>query len=269
MEFVLYPMLGVFSGIMAGLFGIGGGVVIVPILIVVFTKLGFHPSFLMHTAIGTSFAAIAFSAFWSAYSHHLLGNVNWQLFFRMLAGLIVGVSAGSYLAALIDGSVLKAIVIVFFAVIALQLLLDIEYPQRTEERGVMFFLFFGVLIGGMSAFFGIGGGSMSVPFFHYVGEPMKRAIATSAACGLPIAIAGAISYAVLGEQFISVDASNQVQTLHYATGYIYWPACLGIALFSAPAAKYAAQWSTILPEKQLKSMFAILLLLVCAYMILA
>ena len=247
----LYLLVGASSGLLAGLFGIGGGAIIVPILIFVFAAQQLADSVHVHLAVGTSFAVIVVTALSSVVAHHRLGNVRWSIFRSMAPGLVLGVALGSLAAAQIGGEYLQRAIGVFLFLVALQMFFSLQ-PRRQFSlpgRGVQ--LTAGGLIGAVSAFFGIAGGSLTVPYLNACRQPIKYAIATSAACGLPIALVGALMYGYQG--LAAPDLPP------WSTGYIYWPAFFGIALISAPCARLGAQLSAGLSERLLKQAFALLL----------
>ena len=158
MIIALYLVIGMLAGFMAGLFGVGGGAVIVPILIYLFAAQGFPTEHLIHTAIGTSFAIVVLTSLGSVRAHHQLGNVSWRIFRDMLPGLLIGVVFGGWIAAGISSVRLQIAVGVFFMLISLQMFFGyrptaiLQLPGRAALAGV------GFVIGGISAFFGIGGG---------------------------------------------------------------------------------------------------------------
>lgn len=261
MEWLIFLVLGAFAGLLAGLFGVGGGAIIVPILIIVFDFLEFVPSLAVHFALGTSFATIVVTSVSSLLAHQRLGNIRWLIWRVMTPGLIVGVLFGSLLAMKISGTQLQLGIAIFFMLVSVQMFFSLQ-PQASFRRlGALSQMVAGGVIGLFSAFFGIGGGSLSVPWLTLVGEPMKNAVATSAACGLPIAFAGAFSYG-----WLASDVNQQIQ---WTTGYIYWPAFIGVVLTSIPLAKVGASFASSLPEPVLKKLFALLLFGLSIYMVLA
>ena len=254
MEWVLYLLLGAVAGTLAGLFGVGGGVIIVPILLFVFGLLDFSDSFAVHLAVGTSLACIVFTSLASMRAHHLLGHVCWPVWRRMTPGLVLGVATGSWLASRLPADTLRAAIALFLLFIALQMLSRWQPPAVFARSGRRMQLAAGALIGWASAFFGIGGGSLTVPFLNACGQSMKVAVGTSAACGLPIALFGACSYAYWG----GLSGAG----VAWATGYIYWPALLGISLASVPFSKIGAQLASRLSDKILRRCFGALMFLV-------
>lgn len=255
MEYVWYAAAGIVAGICAGLFGVGGGLVIVPILIWVFAHLGVNADVVAHLAVGTSLATIVVTSISSMTAHNKAGNVEWQIFKNMAIGLVLGSLLGAFVAKFLKSDVLQTIIGIGAMATAIRMLffpnqenLDKPLPARSTQIGA------GLGIGGLSAVFGIGGGSLTVPFLNYCGLPMKRAVGTSAACGLPIAIAGAIGFAVFG-QGTNLGVAG-------AIGFVHIGAFIGISVMSAIFAKVGAKLAQKLPAKQLKQGFGGLLLVV-------
>ena len=254
MEWLLFLLVGGFAGTLAGLFGVGGGAVLVPLLMLIFDARGIPESAVAHMAIGTSFATIVLTSIGSVWGHHRKANIDWRLWNALALTLAVGVTLGSWVASRISSLYLEPVIGVFFSVIALQMafgLLPIGRSAIPSGSGVPLV---GFGIGWISAFFGIGGGSLTVPWLRYCAVPIHRAVGTSAACGLPIAIFGALSYWWFG-----LEAGNE------DTGFIYLPAFVGIVLASVPAAAMGARIGRLFSEKMLARSFALMLFLVGLY----
>lgn len=252
MEFVLYLFLGALAGLMAGLFGVGGGMVIVPVLVLSFTLQGFAPEVLTHLAVGTSLATIVFTSINSVLAHQRKGAVLWSLVIWMTLGIVVGAVLGSLTADAIQGPVLQKIIGVFAIVMAIQMAFELMPSASGNLPGKPGLSIAGVVIGWASAIFGIGGGSLTVPFLSWRSVPMQQAVATSAACGLPIAVAGALSFMVVGW--------NDPHLPEWSFGFVYLPAMLGIAVTSMYFARHGANLAHRLSPKVLKRLFALLLL---------
>lgn len=259
MEWLLYLLLGAVAGVLAGLFGVGGGVVIVPILLLVFDALRFAPELAVHTAVGTSFATIVLTTLAATRAHHAMGNVDWPLWRVFLPGLLAGVGLGAAVASLLQPATLRAAIAVFLLLVSIQMLSRWQPPRLFEHESARLHIVAAALVGWFSAFFGIGGGSLTVPYLNACGRTMKAAVATSAACGVPIALAGALSYMLLGWQ----RSSDIVWT----SGYLYWPAVLGIALASVPCARYGARLASAVPDLLLRRLFAMLMMAMGLYLV--
>lgn len=249
MEFLLYLLLGGFAGVLAGLFGVGGGLIIVPVLVYSFTAQGFAPEVLTHLAVGTSLATIVFTSINSVLAHHRKGAVLWHIFIWMTVGILVGAVLGSLTAAAIQGPMLQKIIGTFAIVMAIQMALDFKPKASRDVPGKPGLGIAGVVIGWASAIFGIGGGSLTVPFLAWRSVPMPQAVATSAACGLPIAISGALSFMFVGWQAPALP--------EWSLGYVYLPALVGIAATSMFFARVGANLAHRLPPRVLKRLFAL------------
>lgn len=254
MEFVIYLLLGAAAGVLAGLFGVGGGMIIVPVLVLSFSAQGFAPDILTHLAVGTSLATIVFTSVNSIREHHRRGAVQWNLFRWITPGILGGAAIGGVTAALINGPILQKIIGVFAICIAIQLAFNLtpkaagRQPKRPE------LIVAGGVIGWASAIFGIGGGSLTVPFLIWRSVAIQKAVATSAACGFPIALAGAIVFMLTGW--------HNEQLPEWSLGFVYLPALLGIALTSVFFARFGAKLAHQLSPILLKRLFALLLTVV-------
>ncbi|MGE8504022.1 hypothetical protein DFO61_3731 [Ectopseudomonas oleovorans] len=251
MELLLYLLLGAAAGVLAGLFGVGGGIIIVPVLVLSFTSHGLAPEILTHLAVGTSLATIVFTSINSTLEHHRRGAVRWPLFRWLTLGIVLGTVLGALTAAAIKGEWLQKIIGTFAVIIAVQLALDLKPRASRDVPGKPGLTAAGGVIGWASAIFGIGGGSLTVPFLVWRSVPMQQAVATSAACGLPIAIAGALS-------FIWTGWGNP-QLPAWSLGFVYLPGLLGIALTSMFFARIGARLAHRLSPRLLKRLFALLL----------
>ena len=251
MEFALYLVLGAIAGILAGLFGVGGGIIIVPVLVFSFTAQGFAPEVLTHLAVGTSLATIVFTSINSIREHNRRGAVQWNLFVWLAPGMLAGAAVGGVTAALIQGPILQKIIGVFAICVALQLALNLtpKNPRPLPKRPEL--VAAGGIIGWASAIFGIGGGSVTVPFLVWRSVSIQQAVATSAACGFPIAFAGAVVFMSTGW--------HESQLPEWSLGFVYLPAVLGIALTSMFFARFGARLAHRLPPLLLKRLFALLL----------
>ena len=251
MEFALYMLLGAAAGVLAGLFGVGGGLIIVPVLVFSFAAQGFAPEVLTHMAVGTSLATIIFTSINSVLEHQRKGAVLWPIFTWMAVGILLGAGFGALTAASIQGPLLQKIIGVFAVTIALQMALDLKPKAEKPLPGKGGLIGAGGVIGWASAIFGIGGGSLTVPFLTWRSVVMQQAVATSAACGLPIALAGALSFMLIGWERPALPA--------WSLGFVYLPALLGIALTSMYFARLGARLAHRLSPRLLKRLFALLL----------
>jgi len=251
MELLLYLLLGAAAGLLAGLFGVGGGLVIVPVLVFSFAAQGMSPEILTHLAVGTSLATIIFTSINSLLEHHRKGAVRWPLFRWLTVGILAGSVLGALTAAAIQGPWLQKIIGTFAVIIAVQLALDLKPKGSRDVPGTPGLVAAGGVIGWASAIFGIGGGSLTVPFLAWRSVAMQQAVATSAACGLPIAIAGTLSFIWTGW--------GHAQLPPWSLGFIYLPALVGIAVTSMFFARIGARLAHRLSPRLLKRLFALLL----------
>ncbi|WP_305856190.1 sulfite exporter TauE/SafE family protein [Balneatrix alpica] len=251
---LLYLVLGACAGVLAGLFGIGGGLIIVPALVFTFSAQGVSPDVLTHLAVGTSLATIVVTSLSSVRAHHQRGAVLWPVFTPMALGIALGSIIGVKTAGALTGEHLQKVIGVFALIVAAQMGFGLKpKPSRTLPGqgglGVA-----GTGIGWASAIFGIGGGSLSVPFLSWCNVSMQQAVGTSAALGFPIAIFGALANIEQGWQHPALP--------EWSLGFIYLPALFGIVLTSALFAKVGARLAHQLPAATLKKGFACLLLVI-------
>ena len=198
MELLILLSMGALAGTLAGLLGIGGGVIIVPVLALVFQHQGVAIDVLMHVSIGTSLATIVVTSLSSIRAHHQRGAIDWALFRRITPGIIVGGFLGSVLADAIPGAELRVLFAIFMFLVATQMMIaGTPAPHRKlpQTPGI---LAVGVVIGSIAALMGVGGGAMSVPFMAWCNVHIRQAVATSAAIGFPIALAGAAGFMITG-----------------------------------------------------------------------
>ena len=251
MEFVLYLLLGAAAGVLAGLFGVGGGIIIVPVLVFSFTAQGFAPEVLTQLAVGTSLATIIFTSVNAVLEHHRRGAVVWSIVRWMSLGILLGAGFGALTAAPIKGPLLQQIIGVFALVIAVQMAFGLQPKAAAPLPGKFGLSAAGGVIGWASAIFGIGGGSLSVPFLSWRSVPMQQAVATSSACGFPIATASALSFMLIGWHNPQLPALS--------VGFVYLPALVGIAFTSMFTARIGARLAHKLSPRLLKRLFALLL----------
>jgi uncharacterized membrane protein YfcA len=252
MFMLAYLGLGAFAGVLAGLLGVGGGIVIVPVLTFLFTSQGLPAHYIAHLALGTSLATIIFTSISSLRAHHARGAVDWQVVRRISAGIVAGTLAGSWVAAQLSTTALKVFFLIFIYYVATQMLLNIR-PKPSRQlpgKGAMFGV--GGIIGWVSSLVGIGGGSLSVPFMVWCNMSMHNSIGTSAAIGLPIALAGAAGYAANGLAAGALPPGS--------LGFVYLPALAGVSLASVFTAPIGARLAHSLPVAKLKKSFALLLI---------
>ncbi|MGI9279382.1 MAG: sulfite exporter TauE/SafE family protein [Endozoicomonas sp.] len=254
MIFLSYLLLGALAGTLAGLFGIGGGLVIVPVLVFSFKLQGLSPEILTHLAVGTSLATIVITSLSSIRAHHSKGAVQWPVFSVLTVGILLGSWLGVYTAIQMSGPMLQKAIGIFALAVAVKMWFGFKPSESSQVPGRPVLVAAGGGIGWASSIFGIGGGTLSVPFLRKCNLSMTQAVATSAACGLPIAVMGAAANMFLGRE------NELLPTM--STGYVYWPAFLGIVLTSMLCARFGAQLAHKLSSEKLQKLFALLLLIV-------
>lgn len=254
-----YPLVGLFAGFVAGLFGVGGGMVVVPFLLMIFSAQHFPPQHLMHLALGTAMATIVVTSLASMRAHRAHGAVRWDIVKGIAPGLMFGTFAGSLWAAKIptQGLAVAFTVIVYLA--ALQMMLGAQPKAHRTMPGLAALMAVGFAIGLVASLIAAGGGFLSIPFMVYCNVPIHQAVGTSSALGLPIAVAGTVGYLVSGLGVPGLPA--------YALGFIYLPAFVGIVGVSFLTAPFGARLAHALPVKQLRRGLGIFLALLATKML--
>ena len=249
-EILTLILMGALAGVLAGLLGIGGGALIVPVLALFFQNQGVDPEVIMKTALGTSLATIIFTAASSVRAHHKRGAVRWQIVRRITPGIVLGSLLGAGVAAALPGRVLHAIFPVFMFLVAAQMLRPTSATQahRKELPGRVGVTGAGTAIGVLSAIFGIGGGSLSVPFMTWFSVPVRNAIATSSAIGFPIAVASTLGYVVAGWGVAGLPP--------WSIGYVNLPGFTGVVIASTLCAPFGAAIAHRISETALRRIFA-------------
>jgi uncharacterized membrane protein YfcA len=247
-------LFGALAGFLAGLFGVGGGLVLVPFLVVLFGMRGFGEALIMIMAVATSLATIIVTSLASIWAHQRLGAVVWSAVLRLAPGVFIGGMLGAVIADDLPAAMLRMIFALFMLYVGVQMALQIKPQPNRLELNTLLLVSAGTVIGALSAILGIGGGTLTVPLLVKLNYPMRNAVAISSACGLPIAISGTIGYAVLGWQKSALPEGS--------LGYIYLPAFFGIVATSTLFAPLGAKLANKLPTRQLKRYFALLLFIV-------
>lgn len=244
--------LGACTGFFAGLFGIGGGGIMVPVLSFLFAQQQFPAEHLLHMALATSMAAIVPTAIASLRAHHKHGAVIWPVVIKIAPGILLGTFAGTFLASYLSAKPLAIFFSCFMAFVALQMVLNRKPAPAQQLPGIVGLSATGTGIGAISALVAIGGGTLTVPFLIWCNVALPIAIGTSAAVGLPIAIAGTTGYAINGWAIADMPG--------HTLGYIFWPGVLAIAAMSFITAPIGARLAHRLPIALLKKLFALLLI---------
>ena len=260
MEIFLFFLLGAFSGVLAGLFGIGGGIIIIPTFFFIFSYLGFTEEILAHMVLGSSLGVIVFSSISSTFSHNIKEVVDWKLIRVVAPSRIIGSALGGITAGLIESDTLQGLVALFLVVASVQLIFEFPPPPQNPHTNLIGPVIAGGGIGWLSGVFGIGGGIFSVPYFYHRGLKMMKAIGTSAACGIPIAISGSISYMIIG--------INEDNLPNYSIGYVYLPATIIVGLMSSLTAKFGVNIAHRMKQKKLRIAFAFLVMIMALNLLL-
>lgn len=252
-QLVIFLATGAIAGVLAGLFGVGGGLIIVPALAWLLPRHGVDASVVMQLAIGTSLAVISATSISSTLAHHKRSGVLWPILLRIAPGLVIGAIAGGFVADILSGGTLKKVVGIGAILVSLQMWLDLkpQTPRAPKPLGSGELLSAGGVIGILSALIGIGGGSLTVPYLSLRGISMREAVGTAAAAGMPIAWAGTIGFmwAGYGQPNLPPDT----------LGYVSLAGFVGIASASVFTAPIGARLAHKLPPKVLKRAFALLL----------
>ena len=258
MDLTMLLLTGAIAGTLAGLLGIGGGIVIVPIVLLFFESQGIESALAIKMALGTSLATIIFTAIASVYTHHRKQAVQWKTVKVMTPGILLGSFTGAWLADIIPGTILYISFIVFLYLVSLQMVVSRVSAHSTLPglfiiRGISF------VFGTISALMGVGGGSLNVPFLSYCGVPIKRSIATAAAIGLPIAISATLGYIIGG--------LNEENLPSGSIGYVNLPVFSGVVVASLIFAPLGAMLAHKLPDMVLRRLFAVFIFVLATKMV--
>lgn len=256
----IYVFLGVFAGLMSGILGIGGGVVVVPGLVFVFQHSKLIPEdALMHVAAGTSLAVMIITSQSSLRAHLKLGEVLWSVFNKLWPGIVLGTIAGALVATYIPTYWLKIIFACFLLLIALKMMTDmhVSHPEHFPPNWVNRLVSF--LIGFKSGLLGVGGGVLIIPYLTYCGVAVRKIAAVSNLCTFTVAIVGTIVFMLTGMQ--------SMHSVSYATGYVYWPAVVAVAIPSSLIAPLGAKLNYIAPVHYLKYGFIVILIITAIKML--
>lgn len=260
-EVLLYILTGASAGFAAGLLGIGGGLIIVPALYFIFSLQHVDQMHVMHMALATSLATIVFTSISSTHAHHKKQAVQWPLVLLLTPGIAIGAWLGGTAATALNTDALKKIFGVFELLVAIHLLSRHRFAQHNHSISKLRAGISSGVIGFVSAIVGIGGGTLTVPFLHWHGIAMRKAIATSAACGLPIAIFATASFILSGWHTTNLSSST--------LGFVNLNAFTFIVIASYLCAPLGAKAAHSLPENVLRLIFGIILLALSAKMILS
>lgn len=254
-----FMLLGSFTGFAAGLLGVGGGMLTVPFVTMMLSASAFPPELVVHAAIATSLSTILFTSLSSVRAHHRRGAVMWPVVKLLAPGILIGSWVGPWIGAQIASASLALFFAVFVGFSATQMLRDKKPLATRELPQAPGMLAVGLLTGTLSGLVGAGGGFISVPFMTWCNVRIHNAVATSAALGFPIALAGTLSNIWFGMKEPALPPGS--------LGFIYLPALLPIVLASVITAPYGAKAAHALPVARLKKIFALVLYALAAYML--
>jgi uncharacterized membrane protein YfcA len=251
-------LLGACTGFVAGLLGIGGGMLMVPFMTMLLGRAGVPDADIVKVAIATSLTTVLFTSMSSVRAHHRRGAVRWILVRALAPGILIGALAGAQLAGAVPWRVLAGFFGLFIGYSAMKMLAGPTVRAAGELPGSGGLFAAGSGIGILSALLGAGGGFITVPYLARRGVGMQQAVASSAACGFPIALAGTIGYAWAGRHLPMPPGT---------IGYVYLPALAVISAASMLTAPWGARVAHALPQGSLRRVFAGLLLALAAYML--
>jgi uncharacterized membrane protein YfcA len=256
-----YLLLGLLVGYLSGLFGIGGGLVMVPLLTFMFELQHVPADNILHLALGTSMATILFTSVSSAYQHHAHRAVNWHTVLYISPGILLGTAGGALIVGFVPTFYISVFFILFIFFSATQMLLGLkpqaarDYPSRLEATIA------GMVIGTISSIVSIGGGVLSVPYLVWHKIPLRNAIATSAAIGFPIAVGGTLGYIITGMlRGVDLPAGS--------LGYVSLPVLLWLVIGTVLTAPLGARATHRMPIDKLRKLFALVLFLLASKMLL-
>lgn len=256
---LIYLVIGIIAGLLAGTLGIGSGIFLVPALAFVFAHQHFAPSVIMHLAAGTSLAAIAVTTLRGLFVHLKQKSPFWSVYKPIFPGVLVGTICGAILAFYLHSRTLSIIFGIIIFLLGVKMFFPLPTAGKRKLPGTFVCSAVGFFIGTKSGLLGLGGGSMSTPFFTHYGVSLRQSIVVATAVSVTVSIVGAISFAITG--MFSTDLP------HWSTGYIYWPAWLGIITGSLAFVPSGVKLSNTLPIDALRRVFAVFLLVVGVHML--
>ena len=256
---IVYLLMGLFVGWFAGLLGIGGGLILVTLMVYLFTLQAFPADRIVHMALGTSIASIVFTSISSLRAHHKHGAVRWDIVRGAVPGLIVGTLLGTVVADLLESKYLAIFFVIFVYYSAVQMFVNAKPKPSRQLPGTAGLSVTAVIVGIVSALVGVGGGVMTIPLMSMCNVPMRNAIGTSAALGLPIAIAGAVGFIATG--------LGKDHLPPYSIGYVYLPALIGIVIGTLITVPWGARMAHTMAVPHLKKIFAVILFILATRML--
>lgn len=252
--------VGVLAGVVSGLFGVGGGTVLVPLFLVLFVGTDIPIEYIMHFAVGSAFVAVLGNSLMSGRQHFKRGAVSFDVIYWAAPSLFAGVVIGAWIAAIVSSQTLVYLFSGFMLFTAFRMWRKVPPSNEEPNLGVSFpRVAVATIMGGVSAFFGIGGGALMVPWFNSIGLSAHSSVGTSGALGAAVALGGVLGFWVFGSMpSVSVD---------YATGFIYWPIAIPVLISSSIAVKYGVSLAHKMSPLILKRLFSAYLVLVAGTLV--
>lgn len=242
--------IGCFVGFIAGMFGLGGGGMLVPILTSIFISMQMPINSVVHIALGTSMCTIIITTYSSFRSQHKKGAVRWDLFRLIAPGVLIGTFLGTFLASKLDSLPLAIIFSIFMFLLSIQMFFSKPTASTTKLFSSKIQFLTGCFIGGVSSLMSIGGGGLTVPYLSWQNIDIKKAIGTSSSIGFPLAISGTLGYIINGWNETSLES--------FYLGYVYLPAVFCVAITSYFFAPLGVKMVHKIPSQNAKKLFAIL-----------
>ncbi len=256
---ILFAVVGCLTGFLAGLLGIGGGLIIVPVLVYLLPSLEFSTELVMPVAIATSLSSIIFTTAVGSFSHHKNNNIPWDIARQLMLMIAIGALCGAYLADSISTQRLKYIFAVAVTLLASYMLFSVRIANVKPLPGQWTIRFIGVGTGLLSSLMGIAGGAILVPILTYYSMSVRKAIGTATVCGFVVACFGSLGFVVTG--------LDQTELPPGSIGYIYLPALCGVVVTSSLFVPLGVKFASKLPVNTLKKVFAVFLIMVAIKMV--
>jgi uncharacterized membrane protein YfcA len=256
---IAYLLMGLAVGLFAGMLGIGGGVILVPVMVLMFSAQNFPADRILHLALGTSLCSIVFTSISSVRAHQSRGAVRWDIVRSVAASMVIGVLAGTLIADRIASRYLAMFFVAFVYYAATQLVLDFKPHPSRQLPGRAGMAATGLAVGAISSWVGVGGGVITIPLMALCNVPIRHAIGTSSALGLPIALSGTIGYIATGL------GKDHLPTM--SLGYVYLPALIGIVVGTFVTVPWGAKLAHNMPVAALKRIFAVVLYILATRML--
>jgi len=260
-EFILYPLIGIVSGFLAGFFGVGGGLVIVPSLHFMYSSLGYSDDVSIPLSLGTALSCIVFNSISAIPVHNANKNVSWRNFTKLLFGICLGGVIGAFISVNAEKELFKNIFAFFILLVSLRMFFKIKDRATSNDISPYITVPFGSFVGTVSTTFAIGGGIFIGPFLRLMGETMKKAVGTSVACTLPVGFVGAITYIYLGYNIEGLP--------EYSFGYVNYLSLFFIIIFSSFSSRFGAWLTQRVNERVFQTLYALQLVPIFIYWVLA